>query len=125
MIRNYQQEKALEPRSPEAARLATVANVGYRGLQVIFDGETQPDGKYYLCSQSLVFREGDRVLVEKISGSYVVVCRIGAPIGELDFSGKYVGVGPWQMTKASGTIESATSRINRIIDALKAFGMAY
>lgn len=79
MIESYQQEQTLERPQPEAARLATVDYVGSSGLQLIFDGETYGDGKYYLCNNGIKYQSGDRVLVQKVGGSYIVVCRVGRP----------------------------------------------
>lgn len=79
IIQSYQQEKGLERPQPEAARLATVGAVGTNGLKIIFDGETVSDGKYYLCNSSAKYAKGNRVLVQKVGGSYVVICPIGKP----------------------------------------------
>lgn len=79
MIQSYQEEQALKQPQPEAARLATVDYVGSSGLQLVFDGEQQSDGKYYLCNNGIKYQNGDRVLVQKVGGSYIVVCRVGRP----------------------------------------------
>lgn len=79
IIGSYQEERELERQQPEASRLATVSSVGSKGLRIIFDGETSSDGKYYRCNSSASYRSGDRVLVQKVGGSYVVVCPIGSP----------------------------------------------
>ncbi len=79
IIESYQQEKALEQPGPGAARLAVVDYVGSSGLQLIFEGEDTSDGKYYLCNNGIKYQVGDRVLVQKVGGSYIVVCRVGRP----------------------------------------------
>lgn len=79
MVQNYQEEQELRRREPEAARLATVSHVGWSGLELIFDGEQQSDGKLYLCNNGIKYQIGDRVLVQKVGGSYIVVCRVGEP----------------------------------------------
>jgi len=79
IIESYQQEQALEQPKPEAARLATVEVVWSDGLQLKFDGEEQSDGKSYLCNNGIKYQSGDRVLVQKVGGSYIVVCRVGRP----------------------------------------------
>lgn len=79
IIGSYQEEQELNPPQPEAARLATVDAVGSSGLRIIFDGETSSDRKYYRCNSSASYEKGDRVLVQKVGGSYVVVCPIGTP----------------------------------------------
>lgn len=79
IIKNYQEEQALVQPQPEAARLATVSYVGGSGLLLVFDGEQASDGKYYLCNNGIRYQSGDRVLVQKVGGSYIVVCRVGRP----------------------------------------------
>lgn len=79
MVQNYQEERALAQPEPEAARLATVYDWWSDGLELIFDGETQSDGKHYPCNANHWFSVGDRVLVQKVGGSYVVICKIGGP----------------------------------------------
>lgn len=79
IIKNYQEEQSLEQPQPEAARLATVSYVGSSGLLLVFDGEQASDGKYYLCNNGIKYQSGDRVLVQKVGGSYIVVCRVGRP----------------------------------------------
>lgn len=79
IIESYQQERALDQPEPEAARLAVVDYVGSSGLQLIFEGEDTSDGKYYLCNNGIKYQRGDRVLVQKVGGSYIVVCRVGRP----------------------------------------------
>lgn len=60
-------------------QIATVATVEDDGLTLIFDGENASDGKSYPCNASIAFAEGDRVKVEKDSGTYLVDFTIGAP----------------------------------------------
>lgn len=123
MINNYQEEQALKQPEPEAARLATVYDWWGDGLQLIFDGETESDGKHYKCNANHWFQAGDRVLVQKVGGSYVVICKIGGP--SRDLYGYYKGPVSYEMKDADGTLASATSRINRIIDILQSFGICY
>lgn len=83
IIRSYQEERSLEQPRAEPARLATVYTIDpARGLALILDGEAGSDGKYYQCNTGMRYQPGDRVLVQKVSGSYVVVCRIGKPSAE-------------------------------------------
>ncbi len=79
MVKNYQEEQALKQPQPEAARLATVYDWWSDGLQLIFDGEAESDMKHYPCNANHWFDVGDRVLVQKVGGSYVVICKIGGP----------------------------------------------
>lgn len=138
IIGSYQEEKELELPQPEAARLATVQTVGTNGLRIIFDGETASNGKDYLCNTAIKYKPGDRVLVQKVGGSYIVVCTIGKPTanssyrtirvdnmagnyGDLEFAMDTQGVlwvnnvadtnGKW--TKLSGTATAFTGTLNR------------
>lgn len=79
IIESYQQERALEQPVPEAAKLAEVLAVWSDGLEILMEGDSESDDKHYLCNDSIKYQPGDRVLVQKVGGSYIVVCRIGAP----------------------------------------------
>lgn len=77
MIENEQQLAEIMPEEPPEQTIATIASIGTSGIVLDF-GE-----KEYSCNQGIKFSVGQRVLVEKRSGTYVVVCPIGAPITEL------------------------------------------
>lgn len=54
--------------------LATItAYVSSKGCQIKMDGETSGTTKWYRRLSSTVYSVGDRVLVAKIAGSYVVI----------------------------------------------------
>lgn len=58
-------------------RLATVANYNAStGSTLIFDGETEATTKRYKRISGITFANGDRVLVAKMSGTYVIFGRI-------------------------------------------------
>lgn len=84
IITSYQEEQQIPRPEPQSAKLATVRYVGGDGLSVQFDGETSYDQVQYVCNTGQVFKSGDRVLVQKVGGSYVIVCAIGEPIYSLD-----------------------------------------
>ena len=81
MIENYQDEKKLEAEKaePENQNFATVGSVYADGLSLIFDGTATESVKHYKCNTFFKFKTGDRVHILKDSGTYVVVCAIGAP----------------------------------------------
>ena len=56
-----------------------------RGLQLIIDGEDLPTTKKYTYMQSYVPAQGDRVLIEEVGGSYVIM---GKVISDFTESGK-------------------------------------
>ena len=60
----------------EQLRLATVAGVSSYGVRLTLDGQSSAGSKQYkqLAGQSL--STGDRVLVAKVSGSYVIIGKI-------------------------------------------------
>ena len=60
---------------------ATVASVENDGLTLKIDGDENASSKKYLCNSFFAFAVGDRVLALKQSGTYVVICKIGAPGG--------------------------------------------
>lgn len=84
IITSYQEEQQIPRPEPQSAKLATVKSVGVSGLSVQFDGETSYDQVQYVCNTGQVFKYGDRVLVQKVGGSYVIVCAIGKPTREIN-----------------------------------------
>lgn len=65
--------------TPFEAELATVKSIKADGLELVFDGLSESDGKVYPCNACVEFRVGDRVKVKKISGTYVAEYPLGAP----------------------------------------------
>lgn len=72
----------LEPSAGRASqpcelRIATVADYNSStGSTLIFDGETTATAKRYKRISGVTFATGNRVLVAKISGTYVIIGRI-------------------------------------------------
>lgn len=99
MIENEQQLAEIMPEEPPEQTIATIASIGTSGIVLDF-GE-----KEYSCNQGIKFSVGQRVLVEKRSGTYVVVCPIGAPITEL-VADKAT------YADSAGTAETATTATN-------------
>lgn len=60
------------------AALATVMGKGVRGLILQFDGEDAPREKQFKCNPMYQYVYGERVLVRKISGTYIVENPIGS-----------------------------------------------
>lgn len=56
--------------------LGTIASVTENGVTLILDGETEPTSKEYMIIDSYAPSVGDRVLVEEISNTYVVVGKV-------------------------------------------------
>lgn len=83
MILTEQEAIALGPTPQKNFALATVAGVHTDGLSLRFAGEDAPTQKHYLCAGGCVFKAGQRVLVAKVSGEYVVLCTVGVPVAEI------------------------------------------
>lgn len=60
--------------------IGTVSSVTSGGITISIDGDTQGTKKY-TCNRAERFKSGDRVLVGRESGTWVVICRIGSPGG--------------------------------------------
>lgn len=74
----YQEEQALLPLWASPFCLATVQGVYTDGLTLLFPGEDEASGKRFCCSSQIKFSAGDRVLLAKVSGTYVAICPIAA-----------------------------------------------
>lgn len=70
------------------------------GLQLIIDGEDDPTTKKYTYMASYVPAANDRVLIEEISGSYVIIGKI---ISDKDLSG---------IARTAETATNATNAVN-------------
>ena len=46
---------------------------------MIFPGQTEATAKHYRCNPDVTFAAGNRVLIARVSGSYVVLCKVGKP----------------------------------------------
>lgn len=58
---------------------ATIGAVYADGVTLIFDGETDPTEKHYLCNADVLFSAGDRVRIIEDSGTYIVEYVVGTP----------------------------------------------
>lgn len=76
---DYQTERAVEAEQAEnnyPFRMATVvARSGYT-YTLQFDGDENATTKYYKGNAVQYFYAGDRVVCAKVSGTYVVICKI-------------------------------------------------
>lgn len=59
--------------------LATVGAKYPDGVSLIFPGQTAATAKHYKCNTAITLAAGDRVLIARVSGSVVVICKIGNP----------------------------------------------
>ena len=75
--------KALTAQILAAAKemaIGTVSSVTTSGIGITIDGDSS-GVKKYTCNRAERFSSGDRVLCARESGTWVVICRIGAPGG--------------------------------------------
>ena len=63
---------------------AVVESVEADGLRLKFDGEDAAGEKTYKCNTFFKFAAGDRVYCVKDSGTFVAICKIGAPAQSID-----------------------------------------
>lgn len=59
--------------------LATVGAKYTDGVSLIFPSQTEATAKHYKCNTAITLAAGDRVLIARVSGSVVVICKIGNP----------------------------------------------
>ena len=68
--------------SLQESPLLSLATIGAKyadGVSLIFPGQTEPTAKHYRCNPDVTFAAGNRVLIARVSGSYVVLCKVGTP----------------------------------------------
>ena len=74
------EESAQETAQQDAGyQMATIGTVESDGVTLIFDGEESPSEKHYKVNAGAQLAAGQRVLVQAVAGSYVVLCAVGAP----------------------------------------------
>jgi len=76
----FRQMGAEFARQAKEAFIGTVSSVSTSGIGLTIDGD-DTGTKKYTCARSERFASGDRVLVVRVSGTYVAVCKIGSPGG--------------------------------------------
>lgn len=64
---------------PPQLSLATVGVKYTDGVSLIFPGQSAATEKHYKCNTAVTLASGDRVLIARVSGSVVVICKIGNP----------------------------------------------
>lgn len=84
-VMEHQEEQeiiAAEQESP-IQTFATIGGVYEDGVSLIFDGEETATEKHYKCNTFFKYQPSDRVYILKDSGTYVVICVIGAPASSI------------------------------------------
>lgn len=75
---NYQERRAEEsgnPQTPVNLTVGTVGEVFTDGITIRFAGEASASGKRYRYNKDVAFAAGDRVLLGRVAGSYIIICR--------------------------------------------------
>lgn len=75
---DYQAQRQLESEAgkQQIHEIAYVSAVYSDGVSLIFAGQSAGSTKHYPANKDVTFKAGDKVLIYKASGTYVVVCRI-------------------------------------------------
>ena len=64
----------------EDIELAVVTAVGSGGVKIRIDGDEEAGDKYYKVNRGALFAVGDRVKINKNSGTYIIEYAVGAPM---------------------------------------------
>lgn len=94
---------------------ATVAAVKNTGVTLKFPGESNAGSKQYRCVVGAPIKVGDRVLLLKDSGTYVVLGALGGAPGR---------IWNWNKCPANASVATAVTWINSILDALADMGIS-
>ncbi len=60
---------------------AVVAAADAEGITLYFDGSDTPSGKKYLFNAGVTFAPGDRVILDRVAGTWIVAYKIGGGAG--------------------------------------------
>ena len=75
---DYLKQKQIESEL-DFAKTHSIAKIGAvysDGVSLIFAGQTEASQKHYPRNKAVTFNAGDKVLITKVSGTYVVICAI-------------------------------------------------
>lgn len=77
ILETYQAEEELKETPETSALIATIVSVGQNGVGLRFDGSSADAAKNYPRNTGLVLAVGQRVVVQKINGEFVVMAPVG------------------------------------------------
>lgn len=78
MLNNWQEQKELESENSQTSAALTVGIIGEvyaNGATIRFAGEDTASSKRYPYNKDAILNAGDRVLLGRVAGSYVIICR--------------------------------------------------
>lgn len=78
MIENYVEEVASQKKTIAAHNIAVIGAVYDDGVSLVFPGSTKASTKHYMVNAGLNFAKGQKVYIQKVSGTYIVVCPLAA-----------------------------------------------
>lgn len=85
------------------------------GCTLIFPGQDEASEKRYKCIRSVPLRKNDRVVVAKMSGTYVILGKLGTPAPIYNMNKCPID--------SSATAANCANWINTLMEALALFGI--
>lgn len=80
ILETYQEERAVNEKPETDALTGVVSAVDANGVKVQFDGDASAASKSYPRNTGVILMVGQRVVVQKINGDFVVMAPIGATL---------------------------------------------
>ena len=78
MLNTWQEQKEAEQENSQTSAVLTVGIIGTvytDGVTIRFPGESSASSKRYPYNRDAILNAGDRVLLGRVAGSYVIICR--------------------------------------------------
>lgn len=78
MLNTWQEQKEAEQENSQTSAALTVGIIGVvyaAGATIRFPGESSASSKRYPYNKDAILNAGDRVLLGRVAGSYVIICR--------------------------------------------------
>lgn len=78
ILETYQEEQEIQEAPEASALIASIISIDQSGVGLRFDGSTANSSKSYPRNTGVVLTVGQRVIVQKINGEFVVMAPVGA-----------------------------------------------
>lgn len=78
ILETYQEEQEIQEAPEASALIASIISIDQNGVGLRFDGSTADSSKSYPRNTGVVLSVGQRVIVQKINGEFVVMAPVGA-----------------------------------------------
>lgn len=79
MIENEQERAQVEPKEIPDHSVAIVEEVFDDGVTLQFPSDNEAKGKHYKCNSTIKLKAGDKVYVQKVDKTYIVLFPVGGP----------------------------------------------